>query len=198
MLYGQLKLSSGSGLNEQFQCSVPEAITELSSAILPLASHSESDKIGVSFASSSQRQAFARAGLWLSIAIMICTVLVPFAWNMATSEDQQALQNQLAQQAVQTRQQFGQTLSHELQTRKVKNVLVTVADTRLELQVLNETPKAARRDGLKPLDRNSLFTKLMPSNTEANLCALGFRSIQVTVDTDSPKELMLACSSTQR
>jgi len=62
MLYGELKLSSGSGLNEQFQCSVPEAVAELSSAILPLASHSESDKIAVSFASSSQRQAFTRAG----------------------------------------------------------------------------------------------------------------------------------------
>ena len=197
MLYGELKLSSGSGLNEQFQCSVPEAVAELSSAILPLASHSESDKIAVSFASSSQRQAFTRAGVWLSIVIMICTVLVPLGWDMATSADQQALQTQLAQQALQARQQFGQALNHELQTRKVKNVLVMAADTKLELQVLNESSKAARRDGLKPLDRKLLFTKLLSSNMEPNLCALGFRAIRVTVNADSSGELALACSSAQ-
>jgi hypothetical protein len=197
MLYGEFKLSSGSGLNEQFQCSVPEAVVELSSAILPLASHSESDKIAVSFASSSQRQAFTRAGLWLSIVVMICTVLVPLAWDIATRADQEALQTQLAQQALQVRQRFGQALNHELQTRKIKNVLVMVADTKLELQVLNELPKAARRDGLKPLDRRLLFNKLLPLNMEANLCALGFRVIQVRVNADSPGELALACSSTQ-
>ena len=198
MLYGELKLSSSSGLNEQFQCSVPEAVAELSSAILPLASHSESDKIAVSFASSSQRQAFARAGLWLSIVIMICTVLVPLAWDTVTSADLKALQTQLAQQAVQARQQFGQSLNHELQNRNVKNVLVMVADTKLQLQVLNEPPKAARRDGLKPLDRKLLFSKFLPSNVEANLCVLGFRAIQVTVNANSPGELALACPSPQR
>lgn len=195
MLYGELKLSSSSGLNEQFQCSVPEIVEELSSAILPLASHSESDKIAVSFASSEQRRPFIRAGLWLSIGIMICTILVPLAWDMAASADQQALQAQLAQQALQARQQFGLELSHELQTRKVKNVLVMIADTRLELQALNESTKAARRDGLKPLDRNLLFTKFFPSKIETNLCALGFRAIQVRVNADSPGELTLACSS---
>jgi hypothetical protein len=128
---------------------------------------------------------------------MICTVLVPLAWDIATRADQQAPQTQLAQQAVQARQQFGQALNHELQTRKIKNVLVMVADTKLELQVLNELPKAARRDGLKPLDRKLLFTKLLPSNMEANLCALGFRVIQVRVNADSPGELALACSPTQ-
>jgi len=202
MLYGELKLSSGSGLNEQFQCSVPEAVAQLSSAMLPLASLSESGKIAVTFACSSQRQAFTRAGLWLSIVIMTCTVLVPLAWDMATSADQQALQTQLAQQALQARQQaqqqFGQTLNHELQNRKVKNVLVTVANAKLELQVLNESSKAARRDGLKPLDKQLLFTKFLRSTMEANLCGLGFRAIQVRVNADSPGELALACSSTQR
>lgn len=198
MSYGELKLSSGSGLNEQFQCSAPEAVAELSSAILPLGLHSESDKIAVSFASSSQRQAFTRAGLWLSIVIMICTVLVPLAWDMATRVDQQALQTQLAQQTLQAREQFGQALNHELQTRKIKNVLVTVTDTKLELQVLNESPKAARRDGLKPLDRKLLFTRLFPSTIEANLCALAFRTIQVRVNADSPGFLAPACLSTQR
>jgi hypothetical protein len=197
MLYGELKLSSGSGLNARFQCSVPDAAIEFSSAIPALASHSDSDKIAVSFASSSQRQAFTRAGLWLSILVMICTALVPFAWDMATRADQQALQTQLAQQALQARQHFGQTLEHDLQKRKVKNVLVTVADTKLELQVLNEPPKAARRDGLKPLDRKLLFTKLLSSNTEANLCAIGFRTIQVIVNADSPGELALACPTIQ-
>ncbi len=195
MLYGELRLSSGSGLNEQFQCSVPEAVAELSSAILPLAAHSESDKIAVSFASSAQRRTFTRAGLWLSIAIMVCSVLVPLAWEMATSADQQALQTQLAQQALQARQEFGQALNNELQNRKVKNVFVRVADTKLELQVLNESPKAARRDGLKPLDKKPLFTKFLRSNMEANLCALGFRTIQVTVNAGSPGELALACST---
>jgi len=202
MLYGELKLSSGSGLNEQFQCSVPEAVAELSSAILPLASHAESDKIAVSFASSSQRQAFTRAGIWLSIVIMICTVLVPLALDMEIRADQRALQIQQAQQIQharqQARQQFGQALNHELHNRKVKNVFVTVADTKLGLQVLNESSKAARRDGLKPLDKQLLLTKFLRSNMEANLCALGFRAIQVTVNADSPGELALACSSTQR
>jgi hypothetical protein len=198
MLYGELKLSSGSGLNAQFQCSVPDAAVELSSAIPPLASHSDSDKMAVSFASSSsQRQASTRAGLWLSIVVMICTVLVPLAWDMVTSADQQALQTQAAQQAIQARQQFGQSLNHELLSRKVKNVLVTVADTKLELQVLNEPPKAARRDGLKPLDRKVLFAKLLSSNTEANLCALGFRTIQIRVNADSPGELALGCPMIQ-
>jgi hypothetical protein len=197
MMYGELKLSSGSSLNAQFQCSVPDAATELSSAIPVLASHSDSDKIAVSFASSSQRQAFTRAGLWLSIVVMICTVLVPLAWDMATSADQQALQTQLAQQALQARQQFGQILQHELQNRKVKNVLVTVADTKLELQILNESLKAARRDGLKPLDRKLLFNKLLPSNLESNLCTLGFRAVQVRVNAESPGELALTCSSAQ-
>lgn len=197
MLYGELKLSSVSGLNEQFQCSAPDAVQELSSAILPLASHSESDQITVSFASSAQRRLFTRAGLWSSIVIMICTVLVPLAWDMATSADEEALQTQLAQKALQAKQQFGQALNHELQNRRVKNVLVTVVDTKLELQVLNESPKAARRDGLKPLDRRLLFTKVLPSRTEANLCVLGFRAIQVRVGADPPGELTLACSSTQ-
>ena len=129
---------------------------------------------------------------------MICTVLVPLALDVEINADQQALQIQQARQVQQARQQFGQTLSHELLSRKVKNVLVTVADTRLELQVLNEPPKAARRDGLKPLDRNLLLTKLLRSNVETNLCALGFRTIQVRVNADSPGELALACSSTQR
>jgi hypothetical protein len=197
MLYGELKLSSGSGLNAQFQCSVPDAAAELSSAIPPLASHSDSDKMAVSFASASQRQAFTRAGLWLSIVVMICTVLVPLVWDRATSAYQQTLQTQLAQQALQARQQFGQSLNHELLSRKVKNVLVTVADTKLELQVLNEPPKAARLDGLKPLDGERLFARLFPPNAEADLCALGFRTIQVSVDKDSSKELALACSSTR-
>jgi hypothetical protein len=135
--------------------------------------------------------------IWFSIVIMICTVLVPLAWDMATIADQQALQTQLAQQAVQARQQFGQSLNHELQNQKVKNVLVMVADTKLQLQVLNESPKAARRDGLKPLDRNLLFTKLLRSNMETNLCSLGFRTIQIRVNADSAGELALACSSTQ-
>jgi hypothetical protein len=130
--------------------------------------------------------------------MLICAVLVPIAWNMATNADQQALQAQLPLQALQARHQFGLALNHELQSRKIKNVLVTVADTKLELQVSNESSKAARRDGLKPLDRNSLFAKLLPANTEANLCALGFRTIQVAVDAESPKELALTCSSTQR
>jgi len=73
-----------------------------------------------------------------------------------------------------------------------------VADTKLQLKVLNESSKAARRDGLKPLDRKLLFTKLLRSSTEANLCALGFRAIQVTVNVDSPGELALACTSIQR
>ncbi len=199
MLYGELRLFSGSGLNGLFQCSVPETVAELSSAILSLASHPESDKLTVSFASSAQRRVFTRVGLWLSIVIMISTVLVPLAWNMMTmSTDQDALQTQLPLQALQARHEFGQSLTHELQNRKFNNVSVRVADTELELHVLNESPKAARRDGLKPLDRNPLFAKLLPPNTEANLCALGFRTIQVTVDTDPPKELPLACSSTQR
>src|SRR6266478_190373 len=165
-------------------------------------SHAESDKIAVSFASSSQRQAFTRAGIWLSIVIMICTVLVPLALDMEIRADQRALQIQQAQQIQharqQARQQFGQALNHELHNRKVKNVFVTVADTKLGLQVLNESSKAARRDGLKPLDKQLLLTIFLRSNMEANLCALGFRAIQVTVNADSPGELALACSSTQR
>jgi len=195
MLYGELRMFSGSGLNGLFQCSVPEAVAELSSAILSLASHSESDRITVSFASSAQRRVFTRVGLWLSIVIMIFTALVPLGWIMATSTDQQAVQTQLPLQALQARHQFGHALNSELQNQRVKNVLVTVADTKLELQVLNESPKAARRDGLKPLDRKPLFAKLLPLNTEANLCALGFRTLQVTVDADAPQELALACST---
>ncbi len=198
MLYGELRLFSSSGLNGLFQCSVPETVAELSSAILSLASNPESDKITVSFASSAKRQVFTRAGLWLSIVMMICAVLIPFAWDMATRADQQALESQLPLQALQARHQFGQSLNRELQNRKFNNVSVRVADTELELHVLNESPKAARREGLKPLDRKALFTKLLPANAEANLCALGFRTIQITVDTDSPNELALACLSTQR
>ncbi len=193
MSYGELKFGSVSGLNEQFQCSVPEAATELSSAVAPLASHSESDRIDVSFA-TSQGRGFVRIGLWSSILIMICTVLVTPAWNAVANSDQQALQFQQIQEA---RQRLGQALSQDFLNRKVKNVTVRVADDKLELEVSNESPKAARRDGLKPLDRKPLFAKFFRSNTEPNLCALGFRAVRVTVNAGPTGEVGLSCSSGQ-
>jgi hypothetical protein len=195
MLYGELKFGSPSGLNEYFQCSVPEAAAELSSAVAPLASKSESERIDVSFASPSQGQGFARIGLWVSILIMTCTILVPPAWNTVANSDQQALQLQQVRGA---RQQFGQALDQDFLKRKIKNVSVRVADDKVELQISNESPKAARRDGLKPLDRKPLLAKFLPLNTEAKLCALGFRTLRVTVNADSPRELVLLCSSDQR
>jgi hypothetical protein len=85
MLYGELRLSSGSGLNGLFQCSVPEAAAELSLAIRSLASHSDSDKIAVSFASSAQRHVFVRVGVWLSLVMgAICALCSPAHLNWMT------------------------------------------------------------------------------------------------------------------
>ncbi len=191
MSYGELKFGSVSGLNEQFQCSVPEAAAELSSAVAPLASNSESDRIDVSFASTSHGTGFARIALWFSIFIMICSVLIAPAWNMAANSDQQVLQRQKTQEA---RQRFGQALGQDFLNRKIKNMTVRVADDKLELQVSNESPKAARRDGLRPLDTKTLFAKFFRSNTEPNLCALGFRAVRVAVNAGPAGEVVLACS----
>jgi len=125
---------------------------------------------------------------------MICTVLVTPAWNAVANSDQQALQFQQIQEA---RQRLGQALSQDFLNRKVKNVTVRVADDKLELEVSNESPKAARRDGLKPLDRKPLFAKFFRSNTEPNLCALGFRAVRVTVNAGPTGEVGLSCSSGQ-
>jgi hypothetical protein len=196
MLYGELKFGSHSGLNEYFQCSVPEAAAELSAAVAPLAAKGESDRIDVSFASASQgHDGFARVGLWLSMLIMIGTILVPPALNMVANSDQQALQLQQVRDA---RQQLAQALGQDFLNRKVKNVTMRVADDRLELQVANEPLKAARRDGLRPLDRKLLFAKFLSSNTEPNLCALGFRAIRVTVNAGPMSELGLACPSSRQ
>jgi Protein of unknown function (DUF4236) len=192
MLYGELKFGSASGLNEYFQCSVPEAAAELSVAVVPLATKSESERIDISFASTSQRQGFARIGLWLAILLMIGTALVPPALNSVANSGQQASQLQELQAA---RQHMAQALNQDFLERKVKNATVQVADDKLELQIVNETPKAARRDGLKPLDKKPLFAKFLRSNAEPNLCALGFRGIRVTVNAVPTGEVGLACSS---
>jgi hypothetical protein len=125
---------------------------------------------------------------------MICTTLVTPTLNMIASTDQQAAQLQQMQPA---RQELGEGLGQDLLNRKLKNVTVRVADDKLELQVVNESPKAARHDGLKPLDKKPLLAKFLRSNAERNLCALGFRGIRVTVNAVPAGELGLACSSGQ-
>ena len=196
MQYGQLGLASQSGVRELFECSIPVRASEVSSSLAELKSGAQSSRIDVSFAASERDNALIRVGLWSAVVLIGLMALVSLYLDNSHASDERLAQIRLQQQREdQSRQQFAQALNQSLRNRHLNNVAATVVDDNLALRFTKESSKTARRDGVKPLEKNTLFARVMPPNTEAGLCSAGFRALQVTANDDPPNYSALACPS---
>jgi hypothetical protein len=194
MLYGELGLTSQSGVKELFHCSVPDAVSEVASAIATLKSGAKSRNIDVSFSAPGRDNTLLRVALWSTVVLIGLVALASFDIDYSVARDQTLAEVELQRQREeQNRQQFVLTLNQELRARHLNNATASSSGDMLALRFTNESSKSARRDGVKPFEKSTLLAKVVAPNTEASLCSAGFRGLQVTVNNDPPTSSNLIC-----
>ena len=197
MLYGELSLTSSSGLNEWFQCSIPGSAGQVSAVVGGLKPVSAPGGIEVSFATPDKDLVgWTRVGLWSGIALMgVIVLLSGQPSSNSPSAEEQAVQAKLvsAQQQNLRKQQFATDLTQRLRGQHRNNIVVTAANDNLTLAFAHEDSKTARRDGLRPTDKKLIFARLLQPDVEATVCRTGFRTLRLITNDHPPNELKLDC-----
>jgi hypothetical protein len=202
LLYGQLSLNSASGLNELFQYSVPLAATQFVSVITEMGAAPKVDnhapdnpsEVISTFPTHFPGRAMD-AAIWAALVVMAGLILF-LPWPSLGRNADDEMRAQREQQLIrenQARQSFALRLTQEI-LPKQSNVAVSAADEVLTFQFTKEGPNAARRDGVNPFDKQVLFERFLQSNTEADLCGLGFRRLGIVRNSTPTKEYSLDCA----
>jgi hypothetical protein len=204
VVYGEISLRSASGLNELFQYSVPLAASPLVSTLSEIAAASkinmqrptyDSEVLSTLPSHSSGR--VEGAILWGALVPMLGLILL-LPWPNFTNSPDDEMRAQREQQQLkedQARKLFIQRLTQELLTNH-SNVTFTATTEVLTLQFTNEGPKAAKRDGINPFDKPTLFKRFLTSSNEIDLCGLGFRSLGIVKNNTPSKQYSLNCKPT--
>ncbi len=192
MSYGTLSLASRTGLNEQFQCSVPQRAQDFCGALGTMGTHSELDGIDVSFA-APEKERTRYSLLWFSILVMfVALAALPLPESLRSEQqDQTSLEQKLE---TRQRERLAMKLDDDLHLRNVHAVVIA-RGTQLNLRFFDQTPKAARQYGLVPFERKAFGVKVLKPTTESDLCKAGFRTIQFTVNESPANTQLLACVS---
>jgi len=196
LLYGQMSLSSTSGLNELFQYSVPEtgvafaAAIETFRAANPTAAYNATASPGPS---SVNKGTAMKAVLWASLGLMVALFfLLPWpSLNLNPDDAQRAHEEELSKQ-VQARQSFVDSLNQQFLAKHIGATAASL-DTSLTLQFAKEGPKAAKRDGVEPFVKTIFFNRVLQADTEQTLCDLGFRALSITRNGGVPAIVNLDC-----
>jgi hypothetical protein len=200
LLYGQLSLTSASGLNELFQCSVPAIAAGCATAVggfraaHPTATYNADENAD---ASSAKGKGLAvKALLWAGLGLMsILFFFLPWpSLNLNSADDQRKQQEALARQE-QARREFVESLNQRF-IRKHMNVTASLASSTLTVQLTKEGPKTARRDGVAPFVKDLFLTRVLQPDTESKLCNLGFRTLSVSKNGGVPSTVTLVCATT--
>jgi hypothetical protein len=189
--YGILALKSYSGLSELFQCSAPNAPYQFVAEVVACGQRSGLTGGGVTFEAPRHKGAsWIDAVLGLATAGMAVAAVVLF-WNMLP-QGETPKQREARLQA--SRIQFAAALSQSIAvSAKHKNVSVVSTSDGLLFAFTNEGPKAARRDGLTPFNKNIFFSEFLTSNSESQLCSLGFEKLEFSSNGKSLPFQLLGC-----
>jgi len=198
VLYGELYLTIRSGVNEEFQCSVPAAAMQMAAVIAECGKRTSTPITGgsVSFASPAERSNSSIGALaWAAIFVMAIFTIFPYQNSdlHAVRDNQTESDNLRHVQEEQSRQQFTQSLGQRFASKHV-HVETSSINQKLFLHFVNEVPKAARRDGLQPFDKQTMFKRVLSPNTESELCVLGFRTLVTKRDNLPANESELNCT----
>ena len=201
LLYGELYLTSNSGLNEAFQCSTREAPTQVASEILAFAKSlasavpTDSQSINdVSFDSPGRDNSpLFRMALWGAVVLMGVITLIPASNSGSSIESLQEAQARIQLQQTAAREQFAKLLSQSRPATRQTKVSVSVVNDRLAFKFTGEGPKAAHRDGLAPFKKQTFFKKFLEPHTESELCGMGFRALEISSNGKSPGTQVLDC-----
>jgi hypothetical protein len=201
LLYGELYLSSHSGLNEAFQCSAPDVSSHTANDIMAFTtklyspgSSATQGVGGVSFQSPGRGDnTLLTVTLWLAISLMALMTLVPPSLSKTSPDANQQEQVRLHLQQVAAREDFAKSLAQTIALAKRMNVVVSSKSESLSFSFAGEGPKAARRDGLMPYNEEIFFKKFVKPHTENELCSIGFKAIEISINAASPTEEGLNC-----
>ena len=199
MLYGELFLRTSSGLNDEFQCSVPALAGQVGSAI---ASYGKNHGVptgstGITFATPPQAGRLVGLFLWVAVFLLFICLVVAINRPSRRSVDEETQENQIKAREArekEARQQFAQSLATRLEN-KHKNLTVDVVDEELDFRFVNEGPNSARYDGLAPFAKQPFFKRFVEPNTESELCNLGFRALSATRNGKPAFRYPLVCPS---
>ena len=206
MLYGEIHLTSRSGLNELFECSIPATAEQLSFASAQYIQNSHLDSSSPE--SSSTEIAFARPASTKSPVIpgllfigLVVAVIFAFLFALQVKNEveiQQAEKYQIQQRMreEEARRQFTQALSDHLAQNQKNHITATVSsigDT-LFLQFYNVSVKAARQNGLQPLNKDIFFKKVIDTSSEHEFCKLGFHTLFISSNNFPSSSLTLDCT----
>jgi type II secretory pathway pseudopilin PulG len=197
--YGELHLSSNSGLNEVFQCSSPAKPIKFAAEILAfgktldsVSSSTSQAAGGISFESLGRDTGqLSRVALWVAVGIMGVISLVLF--SKLSPQSLPADTSQAQAQIELARQQFAASLSQALAAKKYRNVSVLSANDSLSFTFTGEGPKAARRDGLVPFNKQAFLKRFVEPKNETDLCSEGFTKLQFSVNRNLPSVQTLDC-----
>jgi hypothetical protein len=197
LLYGEMALTSTSGLNELFQYSVPERGIAFASAIDKLNAANPSAAYGVNDVAdkpSVRKREVTKVLLWVSVWLIVALFLF-IPWPPSSSDvAQMAQQAELAkqEQARRARQDYVDGLNRRFVTES-RNTTAGAEKTNVAFQFTKEGPKAARRDGIEPFDETIFFNRVLRPDTEHMLCDLGFQTLSITRNADAPRIVTLTC-----
>jgi len=194
MSYGNFVLGSDSGLKQLFQCSVPDTAVELCKAIGAMGQRSDTESVDVSFATPKEKDSSVQStSLWLAILVMVVAIIVlpiPPEWRDATAKPAaQPIQKSPELERLET------NLYSYLRTKKFQSAVVSASGTRLTLIIADQNQKHARQCGLNPLNKDLLLAKVLPPNSEFDLCRAGIRTVGVVMNERSPGEITLNCTA---
>ena len=201
LLYGEISLRSSSGLNELFQCSVPDAAVELTSTIAGCGADLRENAFTAdnvaepkSDPPSHNEGRITRPVLWAAVILMLGLVFF-LPWPSVNLFTNPVLQTDVELQHAkeeQARQLFVRGLAQNLLSRQTNVTVSSVADT-LIFHFSKEGPKAARRDGVEPFNKQILIKKFLQPNTERELCGLSFRHLRIARNDAPPNAYELDC-----
>jgi hypothetical protein len=113
--------------------------------------------------------------------------------NFLTTDPAQEQEEMRLVKENQTRQLFAQSLGQRLASRQTNVTITSVNDT-LWFHFSKEGPKASRRDGIEPFNKQILFKRFLQPNTESEICALGFRHVRIARNEAASNASELDCS----
>jgi hypothetical protein len=197
MLYGELFLRSSSGLNDEFQCSMPAVAGQFGSAIASYGKNhcTPTASTGITFATPPRDGRLAGFSLWAAVVLLLICLVVSTNRQSLSSVDDETQESQIKVQEArnrEARQEFARGLEARLEL-KHKNLTIDVVDDELGFRLVNEGPNAARFEGLTPFAKQAFFKRFIGPTTESELCDLGFRVLSGTKNHKPAFRYPLAC-----
>lgn len=199
MLYGELFLRTSSGLNDEFQCSVPAVAAQVGSAMASYAKNYgvPTGSTGITFATAPRGGRLVGLFLWAAVVLLVVCLAVSIVRLSRISMDDETRELQIQAQEVrekEARREFALSLQARLDS-KHKNLTIDAADKELDFRFVKEGPNAARYDGLAPFAKQLFLGRFVAPNTQDELCDLGFRALSATKNGQPAFRYPLECAT---